>query len=797
LFGRKSKKRNQGIEEKEPEEEQVVDPYDDEPNEWKQLSDEKRARAWYDLESLTTGSSPPLSLPVDQGNPFSAYYDEAHRGNRCAEYALGKMYLTGTLTQQNTFQAGLWFSQASDLGSPFSCYELAKMMNLGIGFGKDPASAEQLYQKAYQSLLEIENRSPHPSIEKKLAVICENGLCSNADPSAASRWRQLTQGVSPFVEMDMVEAETGRGSIQKADVIGTETGRASNDQKRVRKNADLPGAPEFFVDGPTSSFDGKTDATKTETGRGSIPKPDVVGAETGRASNDQKRVRKSADLPGAPEFFVDGPASAFDGEMDDTEPETGRASSVREIPVEYIYPAKDNPYAANDTDEALYALAMSIQINGLLNPLVLHKISDTEYRIISGEKRYMAITRYLHWSTIRATVKENLSANAARLMLHAANLDVREYTSAQKLKFYMDAKKLLQRMKESGEYSGPLQKGIADLLGMSEHQVRKYQKIMESLPRRQLNRIKSGEISLEKAYRLARAAPVKQDKSGRASECEKHVRKSEDFPGTAEFSDDGPASALEEKPDVSERETGRASECKNHVRKNEDLPGAPEFSNDGPASALEEKPDVSERETGRASECKNHVRKNDDLPGTAELSDDGPASALEEKPDVSERETGRASECENRVRKNEDFPGAPEFSNDGPASALEEKPDVSERETGPASALEEKPDVSERASLLKMDAAETAYEDPQTYQEAISLLARLPTAPGDTCAVRDREEIVIGTVDRMEVYQNALLISVLIDGIRRPYPVSLIGTELFLGPDCYRLAEGGQSASSF
>ena len=67
--------------------------------------------------------------------------------------------------------------------------------------------------------------------------------------------------------------------------------------------------------------------------------------------------------------------------------ETGRASNVLEIPVEYIYPAKDNPYAADDTDEALYALAMSIRINGLLNPLVLNKVSDTEYRIISGEKR--------------------------------------------------------------------------------------------------------------------------------------------------------------------------------------------------------------------------------------------------------------------------------------------------------------------------------------------------------------------------------------------------------------------------
>ena len=423
-------------------------------------------------------------------------------------------------------------------------------------------------------------------------------------------------------------------------------------------------------------------------------------------------------------------------------------------------------------------------------------------------------------------MKEHLSANAARLMLHAANLDVREYTSAQKLKFYMDAEKLLQKMKESGEYSGPLQKGIADLLGMSGHQVRKYQKIMESLPRRQLNRIKSGEISLEKAYRLARAAPVKKDKTGRASELEKQVRKSEDLPGAPVSSDEGPASDLEGKPDAINAETGRASELEKQVRKSEDLPGAPEFSDDGPASDLEEKPDAIKAETGRASELKNHVRKSEDFPGPAEFSDDRLTSDLGGKPDAINAETGRASEPKNHVRKSEDLPGAPVSSDEGPSSVLEEKPDAMECETGraserkkhvrksvdlpgtpefsdeePTSNLEGKQDAIKagigRASLRRTDAVETAYEDPETYQEAISLLVRLPTAPGDTCAVRDGEKMVIGTVDRMEVYQNALLISVLVDGIRRPYPVSLIGTELFLGPDCYRLAEEGQNASSF
>lgn len=304
---------------------------------------------------------------------------------------------------------------------------------------------------------------------------------------------------------------------------------------------------------------------------------------------------------------------------------------------------------------------------------------------------------------------------------------------------------------------------------MSEHQVHKYQKIVETLPRRQLNKFKKGEISLEKAYKLARAAPVKQDKTGRASELENRVRKSEDLPGASELSDEGPASDLEEKTDTMKTETGRESILKADV---------PEV---GETSAAAGRIDA---ETGRTSELEYRVRKRTDLSGPAELSDDGPASTLEKRPDAMEAGTGRASKLENRVRKSADFPGAPEFAEEESASALEEKPDAMEPKTG-------------RASILKMDAAETAYGDPETYQEAISLLNRLPTAPGDTCAIRNGEKIVIGTVDRMEIYRDALLISVLVDGIRRPYPVSLVGTDIFLGPDCYRQAEEGQNASSF
>ncbi|WP_156990781.1 hypothetical protein [Caproicibacter fermentans] len=97
-------------------------------------------------------------------------------------------------------------------------------------------------------------------------------------------------------------------------MVKARTGRASNDQKRVRKSEDLPGTPEFSDEGPASDLE---------------EKPDAMKAETGRASNDQKRVRKRADLPGMPEFSSEGPESGFKRKLDTVKARTGRTSRTR------------------------------------------------------------------------------------------------------------------------------------------------------------------------------------------------------------------------------------------------------------------------------------------------------------------------------------------------------------------------------------------------------------------------------------------------------------------------------------
>lgn len=172
------------------------------------------------------------------------------------------------------------------------------------------------------------------------------------------------------------------------------------------------------------------------------------------------------------------------------------------VDADLIYFAENNPYAEQDTPEELAALAEDIKVNGLIHPLVVHRESPEHYTLISGEKRYKSIRDYLKWQRIPCRVYSGLSPDRAQLMLHSANLSTREYTTEQKLRFYLDADALLRRMQESGEYSGPLQKGLAALLNVSDRQVRRYKSITEKLTPEQKAEVASGEMSMRGALEL-------------------------------------------------------------------------------------------------------------------------------------------------------------------------------------------------------------------------------------------------------------------------------------------------------
>lgn len=171
------------------------------------------------------------------------------------------------------------------------------------------------------------------------------------------------------------------------------------------------------------------------------------------------------------------------------------------IPLVDIEAAEFNPYNENDDKETIDRLAQSIEAYGLIEPLCVNKDSDGKYHLISGERRYKAISR-LKWKTVPCVVYDGLEAVQAELRLHEANLETREYTSAQKFSFYKRVRELLQKLRDEGKLTGGLQKNIANMLHISERQVRKYDSIAQLDPVIQKS-VEDGSVSINSAYKLA------------------------------------------------------------------------------------------------------------------------------------------------------------------------------------------------------------------------------------------------------------------------------------------------------
>ena len=74
----------------------------------------------------------------------------------------------------------------------------------------------------------------------------------------------------------------------------------------------------------------------------------------------------------------------------ETEPMAAVGSTIfNEIEISKIKPNPNQPRTEFD-DEALEELAASIRANGIISPITLRKISDDNYQIIAGERRYRA-----------------------------------------------------------------------------------------------------------------------------------------------------------------------------------------------------------------------------------------------------------------------------------------------------------------------------------------------------------------------------------------------------------------------
>jgi ParB family chromosome partitioning protein len=100
----------------------------------------------------------------------------------------------------------------------------------------------------------------------------------------------------------------------------------------------------------------------------------------------------------------------------------GGAGELRELPVDLIKPNPDQPRTHFD-EEALAALAASIESSGVVQPLLVRPLPDGSYELVAGERRWRA-ARQAGLERVPAVVRDQ--AEAERLQAALIENMVRE-----------------------------------------------------------------------------------------------------------------------------------------------------------------------------------------------------------------------------------------------------------------------------------------------------------------------------------------------------------------------------------
>lgn len=186
-------------------------------------------------------------------------------------------------------------------------------------------------------------------------------------------------------------------------------------------------------------------------------------------------------------------------------PGAGNSWNILQIPLDQIVPNQRNEYGIRDIEE----LAESIEEVGLLHNLVVRERADGKYELISGERRFQALTLlysngHEEWATVPCKIESEAGDAMAELQLLIANIQTRDLTDYEKVYQAQRAKELLLDMKKSGyKFKGRTRENVALLLGVSTAQIGRIESIYNHLCPDFMTEFKAGNIGISTAYELS------------------------------------------------------------------------------------------------------------------------------------------------------------------------------------------------------------------------------------------------------------------------------------------------------
>lgn len=189
-----------------------------------------------------------------------------------------------------------------------------------------------------------------------------------------------------------------------------------------------------------------------------------------------------------------------------------------ETPVQMLELALLDPHPGNffTVEEDITDLAESIELNGLLQPLVVAPAGGGRYRTIAGHRRRKALLKLAEkapekWRSVSCVVMRPTSPELEELALIQTNTEAREIGWAEKNKAATRVEALLIKLqKDQGiELPGKMRAHVAKLIKASESQIARAKYINDHLA--SCWKKKNSSISDNVAYKLAHL-PTEQQK---------------------------------------------------------------------------------------------------------------------------------------------------------------------------------------------------------------------------------------------------------------------------------------------
>ncbi|NGT73922.1 ParB N-terminal domain-containing protein [Clostridium perfringens] len=177
---------------------------------------------------------------------------------------------------------------------------------------------------------------------------------------------------------------------------------------------------------------------------------------------------------------------------------------VEYIDIDNIKRNEKNFYEIVDIEE----LAEDIKLNGLNHNLVVRKLDNGQFELISGERRYTALCKLVKegnktFALVPCKVIE-VNDTDAEIILIQANAQTRELTEIEKLKQVQRLKELYKIKKANGEkITGKVREIIANDLKLSPTQVGRYEKINSSLIPELKTVLEKGNLTIANASEFA------------------------------------------------------------------------------------------------------------------------------------------------------------------------------------------------------------------------------------------------------------------------------------------------------